>query len=52
MFNIRDILKAETNAESSDIYNNHIINEYDLMKLHVVLRVQNAGVLDDEILLK
>lgn len=49
MFKIRDILKDETNAESSDIYNNHIINEYDLMKLHVVLRTENASVFDDRI---
>lgn len=47
MFKIRDILKDETNAESSDIYNNHIINEYDLMKLHVVLKAKNASVFDD-----
>ncbi len=50
MFKIRDILKDETNAESSDIYNNHIINEYDLMKLHVVLRTKSASVFDDEVL--
>ncbi|WP_374698855.1 NAD-glutamate dehydrogenase [Wolbachia endosymbiont (group B) of Limnophora tigrina] len=50
MFKIRDILKDETSAESSDIYNNHIINEYDLMKLHVVLKTKNASVLDDEVL--
>ncbi|WP_353287665.1 NAD-glutamate dehydrogenase [Wolbachia endosymbiont (group B) of Gerris lacustris] len=49
MFKIRDILKDETNAESSDIYNNHIINEYDLMKLHVVLKAKNASVFDDRI---
>ncbi|MGL9758143.1 MAG: NAD-glutamate dehydrogenase [Wolbachia sp.] len=51
MFKIRDILKDETSAGSSDIYNNHIINEYDLMKLHVVLKTKNASVLDDEVLL-
>ncbi len=50
MFKIRDILKNETSAESSDIYNNHIINEYDLMKLHVVLKTKNVSVLDDKIL--
>ncbi|MDX5462395.1 MAG: NAD-glutamate dehydrogenase [Wolbachia endosymbiont of Tetragnatha montana] len=50
MFKIRDILKDETSAGSSDIYNNHIINEYDLMKLHVVLKTKNASVLDDEVL--
>ncbi|MDR2831859.1 MAG: NAD-glutamate dehydrogenase [Rickettsiales bacterium] len=50
MFKIRDILKDEINAESSDIYNHHIINEYDLMKLHVVLKIKNASVLDNEIL--
>ncbi len=50
MFKIRDILKDETSAESSDIYNNHIINEYDLMKLHVVLKTKNASVLGDEVL--
>uniref|UniRef100_A0A1A9VK90 Uncharacterized protein n=1 Tax=Glossina austeni TaxID=7395 RepID=A0A1A9VK90_GLOAU len=50
MFKIRDILKDETSAESSDIYNNHIINEYDLMKLHIVLKTKNASVLDDEVL--
>ncbi|MGL9725430.1 MAG: NAD-glutamate dehydrogenase [Wolbachia sp.] len=50
MFKIRDILKDEMNAESSDIYNNHIINEYDLMKLYVVLRIKNASVFDDGVL--
>ncbi len=50
MFKIRDILKDEINAASSDIYNNHIINEYDLMKLHVVLKVKDARVFDDEVL--
>ncbi|NUY39244.1 NAD-glutamate dehydrogenase [Wolbachia endosymbiont of Litomosoides brasiliensis] len=50
MFNIRDILKDEINAASSDIYNNHIINEYDLMKLHVVLKIKDARVFDDEVL--
>lgn len=49
MFKIRDILKDETNAESSDIYDNHIINEYDLMKLHVVLKAKNASISDDRI---
>ncbi|QOD38399.1 NAD-glutamate dehydrogenase [Candidatus Wolbachia massiliensis] len=46
MFKVRDILKDEIDAESSDIYNHHIINEYDLMKLHVVLKVKDTGVLD------
>ncbi len=50
MFKIRDILKDEISAASSDIYNNHIINEYDLMKLHVVLKVKYARVFDDEVL--
>ncbi|MFP3021985.1 MAG: NAD-glutamate dehydrogenase [Wolbachia sp.] len=50
MFKIRDILKDETNAESSDIYNNHIINEYDLMKLHVVLKAKSTNILGDEAL--
>ncbi|WCR58483.1 NAD-glutamate dehydrogenase [Wolbachia endosymbiont of Ctenocephalides felis wCfeJ] len=50
MFKIRDILKDETDAESSDIYNNHIINEYNLMKLHVVLKTKSTDVFDDEVL--
>ncbi|WP_395462806.1 NAD-glutamate dehydrogenase [Wolbachia endosymbiont of Cantharis cryptica] len=50
MFKIRDILKDEINAESSDIYNHHIINEYDLMKLHVVLKIKHASILDNEVL--
>ncbi|QKX02633.1 NAD-glutamate dehydrogenase [Wolbachia endosymbiont of Dirofilaria (Dirofilaria) immitis] len=50
MFKIRDILKNETNAESSDICNNHIINEYDLMKLHVVLKNKSVSVLNDKVL--
>ncbi|MDM8335761.1 NAD-glutamate dehydrogenase [Wolbachia pipientis] len=50
MFKIRDVLKDEMNAESSDIYNHHIINEYDLMKLHVVLKTKNASVSDNKVL--
>ena len=50
MFKIRDILKDETSAESSDIYNNQIKNEYEMMKLHVVLKTKNASVPDDEVL--
>ncbi|WP_168464147.1 NAD-glutamate dehydrogenase [Wolbachia endosymbiont of Ctenocephalides felis wCfeT] len=50
MFKVRDILKDEIGAESSDIYNNHIINEYDLMKLHVVLKVKDASITEDEVL--
>ncbi|QKX01774.1 NAD-glutamate dehydrogenase [Wolbachia endosymbiont of Cruorifilaria tuberocauda] len=49
MFKIRDILKNEMNADSSDICNNHIINEYDLMKLHVVLKTESTNVLDDKV---
>ncbi|AGJ99668.1 MULTISPECIES: NAD-glutamate dehydrogenase [unclassified Wolbachia] len=50
MLKISNILKDEINAESSDIYNHHIINEYDLMKLHVVLKAKNASIPDDEVL--
>ncbi|MGL9775561.1 MAG: NAD-glutamate dehydrogenase [Wolbachia sp.] len=50
MFKVRDILKDEINAKGADIYNHHIINEYDLMKLHVVLKAEGASVLDDEVL--
>ncbi|MCV3769305.1 MAG: NAD-glutamate dehydrogenase, partial [Wolbachia pipientis] len=50
MFKIRDILKNEMGAESSDIYNNHIINEYDLMKLHVVLKTRDISVVNDKVL--
>lgn len=50
MFKIRDILKSEINAQDSDIYNHHIINEYDLMKLHIILRVGNLKIADSEVL--
>lgn len=50
MFKIRDILKSEINAEGSDIYHHHIINEYDLMKLHIILRADNLKILDSEVL--
>ncbi|MDD9331762.1 MAG: NAD-glutamate dehydrogenase [Wolbachia sp.] len=50
MFKIRDILKDEVNAESSEIYNHHIINEYNLMKLHIVLKAGNSEVMDSEVL--
>ncbi|WP_253299806.1 NAD-glutamate dehydrogenase [Wolbachia endosymbiont of Chironomus riparius] len=50
MFKIRDILKDEVNAKDSDIYNHHIINEYDLMKLHIILRVSSFNISDNEVL--
>ncbi|WCR54058.1 MAG: NAD-specific glutamate dehydrogenase [Wolbachia endosymbiont of Ctenocephalides orientis wCori] len=50
MFRIRDILKNEISAESSDIYNHHIISEYDLMKLHIVLKASRSEFTDDEVL--
>jgi glutamate dehydrogenase len=50
MFKIRDMLKDEIDAESSEIYNHHIINEYDLMKLHIVLKASSSEILDSEVL--
>ncbi|OEY86575.1 glutamate dehydrogenase [Wolbachia pipientis] len=50
IFNIRDILKEEVNAESSDIYNHRIINEYDLIKLHIILKAKPIYDLDNEVL--
>ncbi|MDG7056180.1 MAG: NAD-glutamate dehydrogenase [Wolbachia endosymbiont of Meromenopon meropis] len=50
MFKIRDILKDEINAKDADIHNHQIINEYDLMKLHVVLKSENTIALDNKIL--
>ncbi len=47
MLKIRDILKSEIGAESSDIYNRNIIDEYDLMKLHVVLKINNLEVCEN-----
>ncbi len=47
MLRIRDILKDEMNAENSGIYNHSIINEYNLVKLHIVLK---AKPIDNEVL--
>ncbi|MBV0899430.1 MAG: NAD-glutamate dehydrogenase [Wolbachia endosymbiont of Fragariocoptes setiger] len=50
MLKICDILKDEINAIHSNVCNNHIINEYDLMKLNIVLRGNNLNTSDDEVL--
>ncbi|WFW29975.1 MAG: NAD-glutamate dehydrogenase [Wolbachia endosymbiont of Menacanthus eurysternus] len=50
MLKICNILKNEVNAKFASIYNRHIINEYDLMKLHVILKVE-FSVFTKEVLL-